>query len=249
MVQYGVNTFSLPAAIAFVLSAINLFWAYSRFEESIPADQLGKKNARPRFAAFYGKESSGSIRVISIAYFLFLTSFSGMEFTLTFLANDRLGWGPEDMGYLFVYIGLIIAVVQGGVVRKLAPRLGEKRVALAGIVLTTSGLLGVASSTTPTALYLNLAPLAIGSALTMPTMTALVSLLAAKEVQGAVLGAFRSAGALARVIGPISAAILYWKYGSEFPYWIGWGSLLLPLLLLLKVKQPSKIAEAQEEAG
>ena len=66
--------------------------------------------------------------------------------------------------------------------------------------------------------YAGLTLMGIGSALAIPTMTSLVSLFAPPERQGKTLGIFRSVGALARDIGPIAGALIYWRFGHAAPY-------------------------------
>ncbi len=75
----------------------------------------------------------------------------------------------------------------------------------------------------------------MGSALTIPTLTSLVSLNTPAHEQGKSIGIFRSLGSLARVVGPITASIVYWQYGSHVPYVFGAVFLILPVLVLSKV--------------
>jgi hypothetical protein len=51
------------------------------------------------------------------------------------------------------------------------------------------------------------------------------------------LGIFRSCGSIARSIGPISAGLIYFTYGSSVAYMIGAIWLVFPALVLLAVKQ------------
>ena len=174
----------------------------------------------------------------SWTYFTYFLAFSAMEFTLTFLAFERFSgpgdtdpWTERDNMWMFVFVGLLIALVQGGVVRRLVPRMGEKKLALAGLVLTLPGLLLVGLAGGVSTLYAGLAFMAVGSGLAMPTLSALVSRYAPSERQGLALGSFRSAGALSRAVGPILGGLLYWKLGSAAPYYAGTVFLLLPVLL------------------
>lgn len=72
----------------------------------------------------------------------------------------------------------------------------------------------------------------------IPCLTSLVSLYTPSEYQGRSVGIFRSLGALARVIGPILASILYWKQGSSAPYFIGAVFLIIPLLMIARLPKP-----------
>ena len=72
----------------------------------------------------------------------------------------------------------------------------------------------------------------------IPCLTSLVSLYTPGEYQGRSIGIFRSLGALARLIGPILASLIYWKWGASWAYWLGSLSLVIPVLMLLKLPKP-----------
>jgi MFS family permease len=89
-------------------------------------------------------------------------------------------------------------------------------------------------------LFVALGFMSIGSGLVFPCLVALVSLHADSAEQGRYLGLFRSAGALARAIGPILAALLYFALGSGITYAMGAALLLLPLTILARLRQPQR---------
>jgi len=232
----GLNPFSTAAAGAFLLSLWNLSWVMRSFKESLPEEERGKAHRAGRpispLKLFRGFDIPGVTRT-NMVYFLFLVAFAGMEFTLTFLAKDRLKYTSHDMMWIFIFVGLIIALVQGGVVRRMAPKMGEKKVTLCGLILLVPGLLITGTAQTGGMFYLGLAFLAVGSALATPCLTALASLYTPADWQGEVLGTFRSLGALSRAVGPILACAAYWKLGSEWPYYGATALVLLPILLAL----------------
>ena len=161
-----------------------------------------------------------------------------MEFTLVFLAKERLDYKPHQMMWIFIYVGLLIALVQGGVVRRLAPRLGERRLIRIGLAMLVPGLLIVGWAPSVFPFYGGLALLAIGSALVSPCLSALVSLYTPSDRQGEVLGVFRSVGALSRAIAPIIAGLVFWKFGSQWPYYGSALVMLAPLLLSARLPSP-----------
>lgn len=232
----GLTPFSAAAAIALVLAVLNLLWVGAKFKESHPVEKRGA-GADRSWAPFAKLRSLGipGVGLANWTYFLYLIAFSAMEFTLTFLAADRFGYGPGQLAWMFVFIGLTIALIQGGVVRRMVPKKGEKRVALYGLALLLPGLVLVGVAMSVPLLYVGLGLMAVGSALAMPTLGALVSRYAPAESQGLVLGSFRSAGALARAVGPVLGGLLYWKFGAASPYLAGAAFLLIPLLLALKL--------------
>jgi ferrochelatase len=230
----GVNPFSSPALLAAVLSFINLFLIIKKFPETLPKNKKTEghiRSANP--IKLFSPLPYRNVNMINWSYFLFILAFSGMEFTLTFLAFDRLGFTPLQNGYMFIYIGFLIAMVQGGYVRRKAGQVGEKKMAIQGLITTLPGLVVIAIANTTPMLYVGLFFLAVGSAMGIPTLTSLVSLLTPAHEQGRSLGIFRSLGSLGRVIGPLAASVIYWRFGSAVPYYIGAAFLMLPIIILI----------------
>ena len=237
---WGVNPFSTAALGAFLLSVFNLFLVTRRFPETLKGiDPSGPRRTVNPLKLFGPKQLPGVNRT-NLMYFVFFFAFSGMEFTLVFLAAERFDFQPLDNAWMFVFVGVVMALVQGGIVRRMVPRVGEKKMALTGVLLTIPGLLVTGLATSIGMLYLGLAFLATGGALVTPCLSALVSLYTPTERQGEVLGIFRSLGALARAIGPIAACVAYWRFGSQTPYLAGAVLLIIPLALGAKLPRPNR---------
>ncbi|MEE8466983.1 MAG: MFS transporter [Planctomycetota bacterium] len=237
---WGLNPFSVCAMVSFALAMLNLIWAYRKFPETLPAERregsAGSRTFNP-FRALKRLDHPGVVRA-TLAHFLFFTTFGAMEFTLTFLAVERLGFDELRNAWMFVFVGFAIAFVQGGVVRKLVPKHGERKLAILGMALTLPGFLFVGWAQSVGVLYLGLGLLAVGSAFVMPTLSALVSRYVPADRQGLAMGVFRSMGSLARAIGPIMGGILYWKLGSWGPYVVGAAIALVPLYLAVGLPAP-----------
>lgn len=239
----GVNPFSAPALIATVLSLVNWMQLAFRFRESLPetrpACPTARRTANP-LVLLRERGLPGSGRT-NLTYFLFFAVFSGMEFTLTFLTVDRLGYAPRENGLLFLYVGVILAVMQGSYVRVLSPRLGPKRMSAHGILLAAPGLLLVglaAAAKSAPVLFVGLGLLAAGVAQATPCLTALASLYAPPDEQGRVLGVFRSVGALARAAGPLAGCLLYWSLGADLAFAVAGLLMLAPLWLARRLPDP-----------
>lgn len=237
LVQYGINPFSMPAAFALCLSLFNTFWVMTKFKESLPPEKRGVVSTERSANIFklFKPLPHPEINIINMSYFLFLAAFSGMEFTLTFLAAERLNYTSMQNAYIFIYIGFIIAFIQGGVVRRKAASVGEKKMALIGMVALIPGMLLISVAYSSAMLYGGLFFLAVGSSMIMPCLTSLVTIYTPDAEQGRSVGIFRSMGALARVVGPILAAIAYYKYGAWAPYVFGSAFLLMPILMLTQL--------------
>ena len=120
----GVNPFSSPALLALVLSLANLWWLQMRFEESLREEKRNRSRsggAWTSLIALLQVEHPG-IRQVNWLFLVFITAFSGMEFTLTFLAAERFNYTPAQNGIIFLYIGFLLVLIQGGLVGRLSAK-------------------------------------------------------------------------------------------------------------------------------
>ena len=240
---WGLNPFSFPAAIAAALTLLNLWLLLTRFRETLPPEKRGHAEATRSInpARLFGANLGARVRRMNLAYLLFMIGFAGFEGTLVFLAADKLQWGPGAVGGCMVWLGFVSIMVQGGLVRRLVARTGEKALTLLGMALLVPGFgLTALVAWSPQAwlLLLGCTLLALGVGFVSPTLSALVSLAAPRTAQGVAMGSFRSVGALGRAIGPLLAATLYFSFGAGAPYVLGAVLGLLPFLMLLGLKAP-----------
>lgn len=239
----GVNPFSAAAAGTFALSMLNLFWVITRFAETrkgSAATGHGHHHRPTNPIAAMLKVDISEVNRANLAFFVYTLAFTGMEFTLTFLAKDRFNYTPMKNVLIFVFVGFIIAFIQGGVVRRVAPKYGERKVTIVGMALIVPGLFAVGAAESEAMLFAGLGVLSVGSALANPSLTALVSLYSPEDRQGEILGIFRSLGSLARAIGPIVAALLYFRFGSASPYFTAAILMIVPVLLSFRLPQAEK---------
>ena len=241
LAAFGINPFSTAALVAFVLSVANLAWIAWRFRETLAPQHraAGDERVRHPLHALLNL-AAGPVRRADWLYFIFTAVFSGMEFSLPFLAADQFKYTPGGMFKIFVFLGLVLIVVQGGIVRRAVPRFGEKRVLLAGIAFVLAGLVVTGNATTIGAFYTGLGLLGAGSGLVNPTISALVSLYSRVEEQGRMLGVFRSLGSLARGVAPVTACLIYWWRHGPFLYTLCAVLLLIPFGVGLTLPRPAK---------
>ena len=171
-------------------------------------------------------------------------AFAGMEQTFSLIIQGRAHLSAQNAsgacGYLFGGIGIIIALVQGGMIGRLTKAFGEATLVILGPLFIAVGLTIVALAgilTGPwTGFILGSAFLAFGSSLFNPSIQALVSRHASNKEQGEVLGAFQGMASLARGLGPLLAGTLYasfWlntNYEGAAPYFF---SAALSLLVCI----------------
>jgi MFS family permease len=242
LAKFGVNPFSVPALVAFVLCVINLVWIGARFKETLsPESQAGAVEPRLRnpIAAILGLENP-AVRRANLVAFVFSIAFVAMESALTFLASTRFGYTARENGILLGFLGVCAIITQGYVVRKLLRVADEVRVLTLGLGFSVAGFFVIGFATLPWMLYAGLALLALGSGLVNPSTTGLISLYAGQEEQGRVLGIFRSLSALSRAFTPVLAGIVFWRFGSASVFVAGAVLTLGALALCSRLPKPVK---------
>jgi MFS family permease len=241
LAAYGVNPYSMAAFAAFVLASINWLAVLMRLHET-RREETGKSPAVRRpvnpLALFQTTAYPGVTRTNTI-YFLYLLAFSGMEFSLTFLAAERFGYGPKQIMVMFLFIGVTLALMQGSYVRTRSGVIGPKRMGLHGLMLGVPALVVVGFAPNAWVFYCGLFLMAVGSAQVRPCFSALVSLYSPVREQGRILGVFRSLESLARAIGPLVACVLYWRLGSALAYYIAAAIMAFPVLLVRALPEPT----------
>jgi MFS family permease len=240
-----ITEFTMPSFTAAALSAANLGLAFVVLPEPRRRADTGTASATGRVRRLYEAITSPDIGSLVLAFFLASFAFSAFESQFIFLTNDRLGYGTAANAILLTYIGVLIAIVQGGLIGPLTDRFGEYRLALTGAAIQAVSLALVPFSLSwsfvpavgpvesgGVALALVSTPLAFGNALTNVSLNALVSLNASDEEQGGAFGLTQSAGSLARTIGPALAGLLYVAVAFWSPFVVA-GVLFVPILLVL----------------
>ena len=231
LASFGINPFSITAFFSLLLSLINLVWVYFKFEETLPSEARNKTQPEPfkLFSLFHHKNKQ--IKSLNLTYLIYMTAFSGMEFTLTFLAVDRFFFSTVQNGIMFVYIGLLLVITQGLLVRRFSPVLGEYKLSTFGLASGVVAFILLSQSAEIILFFIALAFMALSIGLTSPSMSALVSLSANEQEQGEILGLFRSAGSFARTIGPLIASSMYFLLGDRVAYLLGAFLVIIALFL------------------
>lgn len=180
------------------------------------------------------KKEAFILQKTGLIYFQYLLFFSGLEFTLSFLTHNRFQFSPTDQGKLYLFSGVLMAIVQGGIVRRLKGG-NDPLYALVGLIVIVPAFILMGISTKVSHIYYSLTLYAISSAVVVPSLTTVVSLHSPPGSKGAVMGTLRSLGALARAIGPCLASLIYWTLGSTLCYLMGAIALCWPIYKMNKL--------------
>jgi MFS family permease len=229
-----------PGLIACALSLIALVGVIVMLRESLdPAARARPR--RSRLAAIRGAFGRPILSRLLLIFFLATLAFSGMEATFALWAMRQFSWGPAQVGYIFTYVGVLLALMQGGAIGPLTKRLGEERLMLAGLGLIAVGLAILPSASGLVQLVVSTGLLAFGMGAMQPSLNSLISRRAGLDQQGETLGVAQSVSALSRVLGPALAGVLFAGLGAGSPFVSG--AVLVVAALVVGLRLPRIAAE------
>jgi len=156
-----------------------------------------------------------------LIYFVIVFSMANIYGTFALLAYKVYDFSDMQIGYLFTIIGIVSAVVQGGLLRQVSKYVKDEKLVLIGIFFMMIGLGGLPYGVNFLGVALIVGLLAIGSGTLQPTLLGLVSKEAHADNQGTILGLNQSLSAMARVLGPLWGGIAYDYIGYQFPFLTG----------------------------
>jgi len=230
----GLSGFGFPTAafVAAGLAAVNFLVGLFALPESRRPGQSGQRRAALTVATLVDALRHPTIGRILISTFLATFAFVGMEATFALLGQAQFNLNAGSLGLIFTLVGIVIVIVQGGLIGRLNERFGEQALAVAGaaIMALTLAVLPLAPSLTLAIIVL--AGLAVGQGLLSPTLSSLLSMASSADEQGGTLGVGQSVSALARAAGPLIAGWLFDR-GHAFPYFTGAGLVAVTAVLLL----------------
>jgi len=237
----GAAPSAAPGYVAAVLSALAFVAAMFLLPESLKPSSGTASRGWLNISALQAALARPYVGTTLACIFLTTFAFAQFESTLSLLTK-ALGIGERGNFYVFAYIGFVLTLAQGGLVRRLMPRLGEYRMAMIGVTLMTIGLACIGLSTFPkdqqTAFYFLFAILPIcvvGFSATNPSLQSLLSLNTHEDEQGGTLGVGQSISSLARILGPVMGLSLQ-KYDVALPYWLGAGLMGAAILMIARLR-------------
>ncbi len=202
-----------PGLIAGGICGANLALAWLRLPETLDPAVMAANRAGP-LGPYDPLNTSALRRALGHPYmalllaisFLQLTAFSTMEQVFALFMQTHLHLDFRDAGlktgYALAFVGLVAATAQGGLTRRLAPRLGERRMLVGGLFLFATTLYALPYGPSYASYFWLLLPLALGRSLIDPSLSSLISLSAGTGEQGSTFGTFQGLNSLARVAGP-----------------------------------------------
>jgi MFS transporter, DHA1 family, tetracycline resistance protein len=181
-------------------------------------------------------------------YFVAIAGFAIVTMIYPQVSNRRFNLTQSQISWIFVALGLVGALIQGGAIGRLVKRFGDYKLAVVGLAVMAASMMLMPLGTTIPLFLLFTIGLAIGNSLSQPTINAMASKAAHAGVQGRVLGTLQSAGSLGRVCGPAVGGFLLARdharprieYGNT-PFLIGGLILALAFVVSLALRGVDRV--------
>jgi MFS transporter, DHA1 family, tetracycline resistance protein len=161
-------------------------------------------------------------------------AFSAFEAHFSTFGRDDLGLTQSSAGWALAVVGVVVSIVQGGLIGPASKRFGDMPLAIGGSLITAVGLglFGASSG------WLSLLPavlvISVGQGFGGPSLSAEISNRINPTKRGAILGVQQSCGAGASVLGPLLAGVAFDRIAHAAPFFIGAGLFLVAGVLLVK---------------
>lgn len=228
--------------LAAALSGFDMILAYFILPETLSKD--GSSVIQEKRFSFERFKLALSLPVVSsllISSLIFYTAFAMMEVMLGLFGDEAFGLTAGGYAAIMFSVGMLMAVVQGGMVYRISARIGDLntlRIGMAGIVF---GLFLLGFSTNITWMAVSTSILACFVGLTTPAMTSLVSQFSPSDIQGGMLGLNQSMASLGRILGPLIGGLCFDYIHIRAPFPVGGLLVMVVLVLLMRMKAPETV--------
>ena len=212
------------AAITLVATAMAWFW----LPETVHRAAAGTGMPFRNLAQLMRRPGLRRMLVIDFVYWL---AFAVFQTTFALFAARRFGFDVPQTGYFFAAFGVLGAIVQGGLIRPVVQRLGDKPTFMVGLVCAAVGLVASTLVHSVALFAVTLVPLALGIGFGHPTVSSLVSRAGRGDEQGRVQGAAGAVESLGRTIGPVWGNASLQRFGEAMPYLSAAAFIVVTILL------------------
>ncbi len=239
--QFGAN---VPFLVAAALTFLNFLYGYFILPESLELENRRKfewSRANP-FSAIIRLRRFPIIGGLVISLVLIYIASHAVQSTWSFFTMEQFKWDEAAVGYSLGFVGILVAVVQGGLIRVINPRLGAKRSVYFGLILYAIGLTFFGLASASWMMYAALVPYCLGG-ICGPSLQGIMSSQVPANEQGELQGALTSLVSLTSIVGPPVMTGLFAKFTSPNApiYFPGAAFILAAILCLMSLFVAMKV--------
>lgn len=230
--QYGSR---IPFYAAGILCMVNFLYGYFVLPESLDKDkrrEFNWKRANPVGALLSLKKYPKLIGLISSMFILYVASHA-VQSNWSFYTIFRFNWDEKMIGISLGIVGLLVAIVQGGLIRYTSPRLGNEKSIYVGMVLYTVSMVLFAFASESWMMFAFLIPYCLAG-IAGPALQSVVSAEVLPTEQGEIQGTLTSLMSASAIIGPpLMSTIFYYFTHKDAPFLFPGAPFILGAVLML----------------
>jgi DHA1 family tetracycline resistance protein-like MFS transporter len=252
----GAITIKLPFLVAAGLALLNAIYGYFILPESLSIKNRRRfewKRANPVGSLLRLRNYSMAISTLITAYTMVYIGQKAIESTLPFYLIEKFKWTLPSISALGIFIGLLIAGIQGGLVRWVIPKFGLRKNIMAGIAFYGIGLILIAFNNVGWLMYVYMIPYCLGG-IGGTALQGFISEHVSPREQGELQGALTSLVSITTIIGPLLMTSLFHHFTSKessiyfpgAPFLMGAILMLVSIALTIrsfKKKEPVKLIQ------
>lgn len=211
--EYGPR---VPFFAAAALTLLNVLYGFFILPESLPPEErrpFSWNRANPLGTLQEMRKYPVLVGLAGALVLLYLSSHATQS-TWTFYTMEKFDWSEREVGYSLGFVGLMVAIVQGGLTRAIIPRIGAQRAVFVGFTFYIIGFLGFAFADAGWMMFAWVVPFSLGG-LAGPALQGIMSNQVPKNAQGELQGAVTSLVSLSAIVGPPVMTYLFGYFTSD----------------------------------
>ena len=228
-----------PGLLAALLCLINVVFAWKWLPESRKLQSVGlaERRSRPVWRAAWSilRRPQGTIPRLVWIYSVGMLAFSALTAVMSLYLGAEFGFTERNIGYVFLYVGLLSLVMRSVFLGPIVDRIGETWAMRLGTIALILGLLAYPVSRNLWVLAAIVPLVPIGTALLFPAATALMSRGADKAELGVTMGIAQTYAGIARMVAPVIATFAYQQFGHAAPFYVAGGIVALVGILAFRI--------------
>lgn len=259
--EWGVR---VPFIVAAVLSLLNMLYGYFVLPESLAIENRRKfewKRANPIGTILHVRKYPALLSLIFAVLLLYISAHA-VQSVWTYYTMEKFSWSVKMVGYSLGVVGVMLALVQGGLIRVVIPKIGQKKSLFIGLVMYIIGFILFAFANQSWMMFLFIIPYCLG-AISGPSIQGILSSKVPANEQGELQGIMASMMSLSAIIGPVLMTNLFSVFTKDTaqvyfpgaPFIAGAIFTLISLLLCIRslakyhtpAEQPQTIADVLDE--
>ena len=213
--------FALPYLAAAVFSAIAFALAIVLIKESITSEQKSLARVSRGFTVWRAAVRRPQTRLVLCLMFAPPFVFAGVEVIIVLWSERAWGWGPQQNGYFYAWMGLCHMALQWFVIGRLAARIGERALITLGALCLGAGVCWLPLASSYVELYAAALLMILGTSANASSLSSLLSQYAGSASRGGVIGLGQTFAGTGRIAGPALAGVAFASLGIDWPFFIG----------------------------